>query len=235
MATKNDLVQCCLATVNAAIAGKASVDFSGVTFNLRQGGMCSRYVRQSYGAVTDDEWPSWAGAYAVWTERNLFRLGYQTENPLPGDIVCFNKGIYAEYGMDKIWDANTSFITDNKLFGHIGIVLGPNHFAENTSAVGRGNPKDRPGTKKTSFSESGLIGRVSGYYSALPPADVVKKGPEFIIVQQANSEVLSRQGVVINGRVHVPVREFMENIGIRDVRDRISDQNKVYVNANLIK
>jgi hypothetical protein len=235
MANKNDMVQCCIATTDAAIAGKDSIEYSGVTFDLRKGGMCSRYVRQSYGAVADDEWPVWAGEYAIWTERNLYRLGYKTENPLPGDIVFFNKNLYSEFGRDRLWDSKQSFIKDNNLYGHVGIVLSPNYFAENTSSANRGNPYGRSGTKKTSFSESGLISRVSGYYSVLPPEDTNEKEERYIIVQQANGEVLSRQGIVVNGRVHVPIREVVLNMGATDIRDRISDHNKVYINADLIR
>lgn len=159
-------------TAEAHAVGQTALVINGVHFDLDKGGMCSRFVRQSYAAEGRAHDPSfsewgfpWADSNALYTCRNLrgggggngrapfgYRWGPIEKGQLvPGDIVGMN--------------------SSGRTPGHIGIWLGhgetigrpqdPGPFlAENTSSA-RGTAG--PGTTITRVSDAS---RITGYYRA---------------------------------------------------------------------
>ncbi|NQT94278.1 MAG: C40 family peptidase [Lentisphaerae bacterium] len=117
-----------------------------ITFELTDEASCSEFVRESCEAAaqTPDHGPlstRYFGGTSYETERKMKARGTQIDSAqaVPGDVVCFNR--YAGDGP-----------------GHIGIYLGGQEVAENTSSTKRG-----PGFV---ISTLGAIGRdrVSGWY-----------------------------------------------------------------------
>jgi len=171
MATCADIVRIAKEAVNSRISGLSKCTINGVNFNLLEKAMCSKFVRQVHHAATGVEFPNWAGLFAVWTERELVRRNHKVTKPFPGCIVCFNQDLYVNHG-EKIWDYTQKQIQDNKLYGHIGILLDNDMVAENTSSGNRGTPT-APGTKITPISAIGK-GRVSGYYCVVDREEIEK-------------------------------------------------------------
>lgn len=148
-------------------SNKDAVKMNGVLFRLNETSMCSKFVRQCYQVVTGIEWPEWAGQFAIWSERELQK--YKVSARYPGCIVCFNTPLYTYHGLvngrPKVWDWSAEKVKSQNAYGHIGIYMGSDMVAENTSAT-RGTP-DVPGTKITQLREIGA-NRVSGYYGVFP-------------------------------------------------------------------
>lgn len=128
-------------------AGYTTSSHYGVTFNLREGGYCARFVRQCHEAalhLPEFSWP-FAAPNAIEMEKKLKAAGHSVDSPRRGDVVAFNRNTGAH--------------------GHIGIILGNGFFAENTSSTTRG-----PGTVISRMAD--LLPRVTGYYRPVAAADV---------------------------------------------------------------
>ncbi len=143
MATLADVAGIARLAGEAGKRGDRTYSHNGVTFDLRTGGYCARFVRQVHESIMGLPPMSWA--FAAPTARimeNLLRAAGRrvTGAPRPGDIMAVNGG--------------------SGSYGHIGIYLGGGLFAENTSSS-RG-----PGTTLSSVSL--VQSRVTGYYRALP-------------------------------------------------------------------
>lgn len=204
MATCADIVRIAKEVVKERVNGKNKCVVNGVTFNLTEKSMCSKFVRQVHAAATGVEFPSWAGLYAVWTERELVRAGKKVSKPFPGCIVCFNQNLYNSHG-EKIWEYSTKQIEDNKLYGHIGILVDNDMVAENTSANGRGNPS-APGTKITPITAIGRT-RVSGYYCVVDRDQVEKPVSEIPDYAKNAVEFCEKHGIM-SGDWASPIKRY---------------------------
>jgi|GEM_PF-4688954 len=198
-------------------AGKRGEYFIGkIKFELTDVARCSEFVREccEAAAKTADHGPLSAryfGGNAKETEAKLKARGTKIAeaSAVPGDVVCFNAGNAGPYG-------------------HIGIHLGGNQFAENTSSTGRG-----PGFVISGYSEIGR-GRISGFYhlpefartSPAPAPATVKiilgtgTKPEAIIDANAREE---------NDVLRADVRPLLEALGYRVHAQHIATQGKVYI------
>ncbi len=124
-----------MAAVEARQAGKHEYKAGGQTFLLDVGGMCNRFVRQSFETALGLPEQSWEyrAATAIETLNHLRRDGYEVpmDDLQPGDIIGHTSGSA----------------------GHIMLYVGDYYddgrhlVAENTSAT-RGYP-EKPGTKIT--------------------------------------------------------------------------------------
>jgi len=169
-------------------------------------GMCSMFVRQccevAFGwrdheySTSQDINPQLFGGSARETEALLKGAGLRTTKPVRGDIVCFNR--------------------NSGRHGHIGIFLGDNRFAENTSSRLRG-----PGTVISSLSS--MLYRVTGYYHlAFADADVLR------VVFLPGSEVIDCRPRIEDGVTRCDLRLLAERLGY-EVYDHIADQGKIYL------
>jgi hypothetical protein len=156
MATKVDVVRIARQAVAQRLAGDTSWEHNGVKFDLDAGGYCARFVRQCHDAALGQGEMVWAyKSPTAWDMEIVLRAaGLRTSNPQPGDILCINGA-----GCRP---------------GHIGIYLGNGEYAENTSSSTRGNPR-AAGTKISPISA--VADRVTGYYAALPGAQLDQYSP----------------------------------------------------------
>ena len=183
MATVDDVRRVAREVVAARVAGKTSHRIGAVTFDLRDKGMCLRFVREVHEAALglhEFDWP-FAAQYAIQCDYKLRRAGLEVnpvENP---EIVCFNKG--------KPPTATP---------GHIGIYLGGWLVAENTISARRGAPR-AAGTKISTLAEVGT-NRVM-FFRTVPPAQVA--GPDPILpvklINHATGDVLQTVRMVAGG------------------------------------
>ena len=159
--------------------------FNGISFELKDVARCSEFVRECNAAAHGSGafgLPYWDGT-ARKTETLLKAAGRKVTVPGRGDIVCFN----ARAGK----------------WGHIGLYLGRGKFAENTSSTTRG-----PGFVISSLAD--MTGRISGYYTILPPRAAAPAGTPIKIIDHETGEVLAEYKMVPNG-------------------NHLADQQKVYV------
>ncbi len=169
-------------------------------------GMCSMFVRQccevAFGwrdheySTSQNSNPQLFGGSAKETEALLSGAGLRTTKPVRGDIVCFNR--------------------DSGRYGHIGIILGSNRFAENTSSQSRG-----PGTVISSLNS--MPHRITGYYH-LAFADVAV----LRVVLLPGSNVVACRPKIEEGVCRVDLRLLAEKLGF-EVYDRIAEQGKIYL------
>lgn len=227
--TAADMARIAREVVAGRKRGLQFVTINGVDFNTLERGWCSKYVRQAHHAVTGVEWPTWAGLFAVWTERNLARMGARVSQPNPGDIVCFNATEYARLGRDRIWNAAAQSIRDWSAQGHIGVWVGNGEVAENTASGTRGDPR-AAGTKISKLSEIGAH-RVSGCYAVLP---TVSEAPEEDAVKllhetEEGINLLTAEGRIIGDRLWVPARNVLESLGYTVDATKLKAQGQVIV------
>ena len=146
----DSVVDKALRAVDASQGGSKAIYQGGngvrQRFNLREGGMCLRFVRQVFEVGCGFSEQSWdyKSLRANWTLDKLRKDGHKLDldlndmNPvhdlLPGDIVGKKFGL------------------NGHIMLYVGVVKGVPCVAENTSASNRGNPK-RAGTKLTKWSE----------------------------------------------------------------------------------
>ncbi len=147
MATTDDVAQ-----IARRLCAKFATGYRGgmvigqIHFELSDIAACSEFVREcceaaagtaSHGPLTH----KYFGGDARHTERKLRGrgTGIGEGQAVPGDIVCFNAGAAGRWG-------------------HIGIYLGGQDFAENTSSRRRG-----PGFVTSTFGQIGRH-RISGFY-----------------------------------------------------------------------
>ena len=199
--------------VAARRAGNASATLHGVKFDLTEIGWCSKFVRQAHEAAlghsmsTNDGGP--CACCAAATEVNLRGEGFALGQPDRGAIVCFN---HPPQGKKCKWCG--------RRVGHIGICLGNDLIAENTSANNRGDPR-AAGTKISPLASIGPS-RVSGYYSSIKAQFSYADGPITIKLLEVPHDGFLRSGVA-----YLPARA-LTTLGFA-VTDHILDQGTVYI------
>lgn len=122
--------------VDASIDGLDSVTVGKVTHEPKEGGMCSRFIREVYQAATGRPAAGMFGNPATQTARLLRAAGFSigdTSDLKPGDILYRSGG-----------PGHVALYMGTKEPGHEGVEI----IAENTSVGSRGFPR-RPGTKYT--------------------------------------------------------------------------------------
>lgn len=162
--------------------GRGTTRIGSVIFNLSDTAMCARFVRECHEAALGDDEYTWAyrAANARQMEEKLKDAGKITTEPERGDVICFN-------------------INAGK-FGHIGIYLGGDRYAENTSSRRRGR-----GFVISTLDQIGRH-RISGYYAPMPGA-----GNQLVkLIEHSTGEVVGRVKMVPGG-------------------DHITDQRKLYI------
>jgi len=129
-----------------AACNRGGIQIGHIHFELAEVARCSEFVRECVEAAagTRDHGPlsdRYFRRTARLTERALKVRGCHVgpADVVPGDIVCFNAGNAGSYG-------------------HIGVYLSGEEFAENTSSKGRG-----PGFVISRFDQIGHE-RISGFY-----------------------------------------------------------------------
>lgn len=186
-----------------------------ISFELSDVARCSEFVREcveaaagtaSHGPLTT----RYFGGSARETETKLRARGTSVfeKSAVPGDIVCFNKGTAAGE------------------FGHIGIHLSPDTFAENTSSAGRG-----PGFVISRYDQIGRD-RISGYYH-LPEFERAQPAGYITIVEGFGPEplrvVCDARARVEEGVLRADVRALLEALGYRVDATHLVDQAKLYI------
>ena len=182
--------------VEARAAGKRTHKIGKTTFDLTKGGYCLRFVRQCHEAAaggSEFSWPHRA-QYAIQTMHRLMAAGLEVpyKDRESADIVTFDKG--------KPVTATP---------GHIGIYLGKDLVAENTSSGKRGTPR-AAGTKVSTLASIGparaqFFRTVPG--GAIPPEEALT---EVLVIDHATGAVVGRFQMVKGG-------------------NHVADQGKVYV------
>jgi len=176
-------------------------------------GMCSMFVRQccevAFGwreheySTSQEENPQLFGGSAKETEALLNGAGLRTTKPVRGDIVCFNR--------------------NSGRYGHIGIVLSNNRFAENTCSQSRG-----PGTVISSLGS--MLSRITGYYHlAFADAAVLR------VVLLPGSNVVACRPKIEEGVCRVDLRGIAEALGCEVIAEHIAEQGKIYIRKALDK
>ena len=132
--------------------GKLHAVLANTTFDLTEGGMCQRFVRQVHEAalgIPAFAWP-YARRYAIQADFAMREAGLQVRDPEDADVVCFhgNKPITATPG-------------------HIAIYLGDGWVAENTISGLRGSPRP-PGTKITRIGDIDPSGARRRFFRTVP-------------------------------------------------------------------
>ena len=184
--------------IEARAAGKRTHKIGRITFDLTKGGYCLRFVRQCHEAAaggSEFSWPHRA-QYAIQTMHRLMAgLEVPYKDRESADIVTFDKG--------KPVTATP---------GHIGIYLGKDLVAENTSSGKRGTPR-AAGTKISTLASIGparaqFFRTVPMAAGSLPlPEDALT---EVLVIDHATGAVVARFKMVKGG-------------------DHVADQGKVYV------
>ena len=184
-------------------------------FNLDERGYCSKFVRQCYEAAAgkpDHGLAISAGGYfgccAASTEAALRGYRYQVPQAVPGAILCFNHP--ASGGICG---------TCGRRVGHIGIYLGENQFAENTSSTTRG-----PGTTISALTPD-LRARISGRYEPFP-REIVRP---LKIILLPGSQIISCRPEIEDGVCRVDLRSLAEALGYEVISEHLAEQNKIYL------
>jgi len=170
-------------------------------------GMCSMFVRQccevAFGwrdheySTSQNDNPQFFGGSAKETEALLKGAGLSTTQPVRGDVVCFNR--------------NTG------QYGHIGVFLGGNRFAENTSSRSRG-----PGTVISNLDS--MPNRITGYYHlALENAAVVRT---FLL---PGSELIPCRPEIEDGVCRADLRTLAEALGYEVIANHLAEDGKIYI------
>jgi len=182
-----------------------------VSFNLSETAMCSRFVRECCEAAADtpEHGPlteKYFGGTARETEEKLQQhaeLVADWHDARPGDVICFNAGKVGAWG-------------------HIGIYLGDDLFAENTSSAKRG-----PGFVISTLDEIGHE-RVSGLYH-LPEftyPETGSKAARLVVVLPGHENVMEP---LFHGDEHwVRVRDVARAFD-RELVDHRADDGKLYL------
>lgn len=154
MATVTDVRRIAREAVAARVAGESRVTIGTQTFDLTEGGMCLRFVRQCEEAAQGLQPHDWRfdSRYAVWADYKLRRAGLEVADHEHADIVCFNRGA-----------------SEQDTPGHIGIYLGDGLVAENTISARRGQPR-AAGTKLTALADIGPERAM--FFATLPLAEL---------------------------------------------------------------
>jgi hypothetical protein len=201
-----------------AAGERGIVRIGGIRFELADTAACSEFVREccEAAAQTQDHGPltvRYFGAHARETESKLRARGTLVDSPqaVPGDIICFNRGLTSGYG-------------------HIGIWLGGDQVAENTSSTERG-----PGFV---ISSLGTIGRhrVSGFYHLPEFARGAAPDPDAITIVvgigPVPDDVIACNARLEDGTTRVDLRPLVEGLpparGYR-IHDHTNDQRKAYI------
>ena len=213
--TLTDVVSVARQVARAGKQGGGRLTLAGHSFNLDERGACSRFVRQCYEAAArklDHGLAISAGGYfgccAASTEAALRGYHYQVPQAAPGAILCFNHP--ASGGICG---------TCGRRVGHIGIYLGDNLFAENTSSKERG-----PGTTISTLTPA-LHARISGRYEPFPREIV----PPLKIVLLPGSQIVSCRPEIEDGVCRVDLRSLAEALDLEVITDHLADQNKIYL------
>lgn len=187
--TSDAVMECAVAICGVFKTHKSGVfELNHVPFEMGDVAMCSEFVREcNFAASGHNGAGIYFGGTARATEKMLQKNQLQVSQPNPGDIVCFNKGI------------------PNNPWGHIGIHIDGEHFAENTSSAIRG-----PGFVISEYAEIGRA-RISGFYRLYPKRVVVEVVTTQIrIIAHDTGKVMATYKMVPDG-------------------DHIADQRKLYV------
>lgn len=213
-ATAADVANIARQIVGAYASGRrGTVTIGRVTFNLSDVAMCSRFVRECYEAAagTAEQGPlavKYFGGDARETEKKLRANGARSvtlAEANPGDILCFNHGS----GAGK--------------WGHIGLFMGGETFAENTSSPERG-----PGFVLSTLAEIGHE-RVSGVYQ-IPefdaPAHQQGPGPARLVVLLPGHENHATP-LFYNGQHWLQVWDVARMFGVT-LHDRRATDEKLY-------
>lgn len=192
---------------------RGNMTINGISFELSDVAYCSEFVRECACAAAGE--PAFGtfqrryfGADARESERLMKRNAEAvTEaHAEPGDVVCFNAGNAGKWG-------------------HIGIYLGADRFAENTSSTSRG-----PGFVTSSFAQIGR-GRISGFYHL----------PEFVRGEERALKIVRGLGTppdgviadanlaLENGVLRGDVRPILEALGYTVEAKHLATQGKVYI------
>lgn len=199
----------------AHMNGKSTITINGVTFNMKEKGMCEKFVRQVHECALGLNAFSWE--YGKDTARNT-EIALKADNrgakdPVRGDIIAMN---------------NQSYYA-----GHIGIYLGNGKFAENTSSTVRG-----PGTVISNISD--IEDEISGYYQGVP-GDIIESEQEVSDMSDIIAVVLPGYQHSMNGKSDSSGKAWVKVTDIIDalkaqglISNKIkvqwnSQQNKVYI------
>lgn len=183
MPTVDDVRRVAREVVAARVAGKRSHRIGAVTFDLRDVGMCLRFVREVHEAalgLQEFDWP-YRAQFAIQTDYKLRRAGLEVPESAAPEIVCFNRGK-----------------PESAMPGHIGIYLGGGLVAENTISAKRGNPR-AAGTKISSLDEIGRS-RVMFFRTVPRPGSQDKPKPvQVLIVDHTTGSVIGHLDMVPGG------------------------------------
>ena len=239
MATLDDVARIAEQAVDAHAKGATSVTIGGIVFNLRETGMCQRFVRQAHTVAMGlpENKPNNARSWeysrdnARLAEVALKQGGTRISGPARGAIVAMN---------------GTGHVN-----GHIGICLGDNWIAHNTSGAwsGLNNPRGT-GTVATPLAAVAHI--VTGYYAALPAGKQLRglvmlpkselrsvgaqlvDGVPYADLAQLVNLMASARGIDLrattgaDGRSLASIAQVAQAMGF-GYSNRMSDQQKVYV------
>lgn len=211
MATTRDVERIAREICRLFAAGERGDYYVGdVLFELTDEAACSEFVREccEAAAETQDHGPLSAryfGDDARHTERKLIARGTRIAGPkaVPGDIVAFNRNTESRWG-------------------HIGIHLSEEEYAENTSSTGRG-----PGFVISRYDQIGRH-RISGFYH-LPEFDRAHAPgpPKVNLGTRATPNIIECNARIEDGVMRADVRPLLQGVGF-PVRWR-RDLNKAFV------
>ena len=194
--TLKDVVAIARSVVDSRVRGEKYCTYNGITFNLRKGGMCSRFCRQVHEAaanVGNYGLAGYFGGYAVTTEKmcleqvrkgNAVKYDALSEAP-PGSMIFF---YMPRQGVKP---------------GHVAIWLGNNTIAENTSSGSRGTPR-APGTKITHLNDN-LLKRITSIVSIF---ECSENSPALFV---DNTRVNCK---LIDNELWAPVRDVVGQHGV---------------------
>ena len=174
MATTADVARIARKVCKAFADGATGLTIGHTHFEMADVGYCSEFARECCEAALQalPHTLPYFGADARKTEARLIAADTKVATPQPGDIVCFNT-------------------VSGGTYGHIGIHLDRDYFAENTSSKARG-----PGFVTSTYEEMGLS-RVTGYYH-LP--ELEKEEPYVDVDKWADADVVwAKQARIMSG------------------------------------
>lgn len=205
MATVQDVREVAKRVAEASQAGDESVTIYTQKFDLLEGGMCLRFVRQCHEAAAGLPAHEWRfdSRYAIWADHAMRKARLEVADPEVADVVCFNRGK-----------------SIHETPGHIGIYLGRGWVAENTSSWRRGNPR-RLGTKISTLDE---IGRDRAmFFQTVPMA-----GQETLVVGP-DGQVIDCQPEWVGQRITVRAAPLLLALGLEEDNPAVHANGRAFL------